>query len=92
MTRGARLKGGRRRLVHRLVHGGTDVEVERLADRARLLGPVEHGDGPDARGQGGDELLRREGPVEAHRDQPDPLAGVDQRVDGSRERRRRPSP
>ena len=28
----------------RLAQGGDDVEVERLADRARLLGAVEHGD------------------------------------------------
>ena len=80
MTRGGSPKGGSV-LVHRLVDGGADVEVERLADGARLLGPVEHGDRAHARGQGGDQLLSGEGPVEADRQHPDPLAVADEGVD-----------
>ncbi len=58
MTRGASAKGGSGS-VHGLVQRGADVEVQRFADGARLLGAVEHGDGADARGQGSDELLER---------------------------------
>ena len=42
------------------------VEEQRLADRARLLRPVEHGDAAHARRQRLDERLRRERPVQPH--------------------------
>src|SRR5262249_36342975 len=43
-----------------------DVEVERFADAAGLLGAVEHRDRPHAGRQGGDEIGDREGPEEMH--------------------------
>ena len=76
-----RLGEGGLGLVHRLVQGGADVEVQRLADGARLLGPVEHGDGANARGQRGDELLGGEGTVEADGHQPDPFPVLDEGID-----------
>ena len=67
--------------VHRLGQGGHDLEVQRLADRARLLGPVEDRDGPDGRRQGGQDLLGRERLEQADPQHPDPLAGRDEGVD-----------
>ena len=49
--------------------GQGDVEVERLADRAGLLGPVEDGDLFGRGGQGRGEGGRVEGAVEADLDQ-----------------------
>ena len=49
--------------------GHGDVEEERLADGAGLLGPVEDRDLLDGLGQGGVERLGVEGPVQAHLDQ-----------------------
>ena len=53
---------------------GHDVEEERLAGRAGLLGPVEHGDAADGRRERGDELGRRERTVEPQPQDADPLA------------------
>ncbi len=50
------------------------VEVERLAHGARLLGPVEHRDRSGARRQGGEEVQRRERPVEVDLNRTHPLA------------------
>ena len=81
MTRGAVANGGSSR-VHRLGQGRDDLEVERLADGARLLGPVEDRDGPDRGRQGGDDLLGGERLEEPDPEHPDLLAGRDERVDG----------
>ena len=64
-----------------LGQGGHHVLVERLAEGARLLGPVEGGDRPGGRRQGGDERVRVEGPVEPDLDQADLLAPRRQRLD-----------
>ncbi len=58
-----------------------DVEVERLAERARLLGPIEHRDPLHGRGQGGQEVLGRERPVDADLDEADLLAARDHPLD-----------
>ena len=73
---------GRLVAVHSLGDGGHDLQIERLADGARLLGPIENGDGSNRGRQGRDELLRRERLEEPHLHQPDLLAGGDERVDG----------
>ena len=57
---------------------GEDVEEERLAVGAGLLGPVEHGDPPHAGGERGDELGSRERPVEAHLEGARPRAPADE--------------
>ena len=54
---------------------GEHVEVQRLAERARLLGAVEHGQGPDRLRQRRHEVLRREGPIKADLDEAHLLAG-----------------
>ena len=55
-----------------------DVLVERLADGARLLRAVEHGDRLHRLRQRGDEGLHVERPVQPHRDEADLLARGDQ--------------
>jgi hypothetical protein len=63
----------------RLAEGGDDVEVERLAHRAGLLGAVQHADLPHGRGQRLDQRLRREGPVQPHLDHADLLVPLVER-------------
>ena len=63
----------------RLAEGGDDVEVERLAHRAGLLGAVQHADLPHRRGQRLDQRLRREGPVQPHLDHADLLVPLVER-------------
>ena len=69
----------------RLAEGGDDVEVERLAHRAGLLGAVQHADLPHRRGQRLDQRLRREGPVQPHLDHADLLAPLVERGHGLRD-------
>jgi hypothetical protein len=64
-------------LVERRHH----IEVQRLARRARLLGPVQHRDGAHGRGQGRHQLLGRERPVQAHLEQAHRLARRRQDLD-----------
>ena len=66
----------------RLRERSNDVEVERVARRARFLGPVEHDDRVRRLGQRTDEVLDRERPVQPHLQQPDLLAARNERVDG----------
>ncbi len=66
----------------RLGQRGDHVEEERLADRARLLRPVEHGDAAHGRGQRVDQRLRRERPVEPHLHHADALAARVERGHG----------
>ncbi len=68
--------------VHRLGQGTDDVEVQRLADGARLLGPVQDGDRTHGRRQRGQQVGRRERPEQADPEHADALARVHQRVDG----------
>jgi hypothetical protein len=49
----------------RLAERADDIEVERFAERAGLLGAVQHGDGFHALGQRGGEILHRERTIEA---------------------------
>ena len=80
----------RRRVgVHRLVDGGEHRQVERLADRARLLRAVEHRDGAHRRRQRGDQRLARERLEQPHRHHADPLTGCVQVVDRLLDRARR---
>ena len=67
---------------HALGQGGDDVEVQRLARGPRLLGAVEHGNRPDARGQGLEQPRDGEGPVEAHLQHADLRAALHERLDG----------
>ena len=67
----------------RLAERRDDVEEERLALRARLLGAVEHGDPAHRRRKRSQELRRREGPHEPQLDDADPLAAGDQSLDGA---------
>ena len=53
---------------------GNDVLIERLAGGARLLATIEHCDGPDGRGQCGDECAGVERPEEADFEQSDLFA------------------
>ena len=76
----------------RLGQRGDRVEEERLADRAGLLRPVEHGDAAHARGQRLDQRLRRERPVQPHLRHADPLAARVERGHGLPDGLRRPSP
>ena len=69
-------------LTGRAGQGQGDVEVERLADRAGLLGPVEDGDLLGRGGQGGGQGGRVEGPVEADLDQAELGAARVEVVDG----------
>ncbi len=61
-----------------LGQGGDDVEVERLAVGAGLLGAVEHGHLAHARGQRREQRVGRERPVEAQLEHADPLAPTDE--------------
>ena len=54
---------------------GEDVEEERFADGAGLLGAVEDGDGLHGLGQGGEKSLHVEGVKKAHGDDAGFLAG-----------------
>ena len=81
MTRGAVANGGASPSIASRERRD-DLEVERLADGARLLRAVEDRDRPHRRRQGGDDLLGRERLEEADAQHPDPLAGGDERVDG----------
>ena len=58
MTRGIAANGEAR--PSRFAQRGDHVQVERLAERARLLGAVEHGDASARSRQRGDEVARRE--------------------------------
>jgi len=58
---------GRKQAAHHLLQ-------QRLAAGPRLLGAIEHGDGPDAGGQRLQQVLDRERPEQAHLDHADPLA------------------
>ena len=58
-----------------------DVEVERLAERARLLRAVEHGDRLDRRRQRGHEVLGGERAVEPDLEHADLLAARHQPLD-----------
>ena len=73
-----------RQIAHggRFGEGGQHVEVERLADGARLLGAVEHGDRPGRRWQRREQGGRRERPVQPDGDEADLLAGRGHRLDG----------
>ena len=65
------------------VDGGQHLEVQRLAHRTGLLGPVEHGD-RTGRWEAGRRPAPRPGNglEQPHPDHADPLAGGDQGVDG----------
>ena len=67
-------------LLLRLSDRGAGVEVERVADRARLLRAVEDGDDLDGLGDRLDEVLHRERTVEVHLHEADLLAILDERV------------
>ena len=56
-----------------------DIQIQRLADGAGLLGAVQHGDGFDGIGQGAQQVLPAEGAVQAHLDKTD-LFPADQLV------------
>ena len=58
----------------RLAERRDHVEEQRLADRAGLLGPVEHGDPAHGRGQRLEQRLRRERPVQPDLHHADALA------------------
>ena len=73
-----RRQAGLARLAERADH----VEVERLADRARLLGAVEHRDRAHRGGQRRDEVLDRERPEQPHLQHADLLAVGDEVLDG----------
>ena len=88
MTRGAVANGGVSPSIASL-SAADDLEVERLADSARLLRPVEHGDCLDCWRQGREELCGREWMEEADPHQPDPLAGRVECVDRLLDRARR---
>ena len=66
--------------VHLLRDGGHDFEVERFAHGARFLGPIQDGDRAHSRRQRGEKLVRGERLEQPHLDQPDLLAGRDERV------------
>ena len=65
------------------------VEVERLAERPGLLGPIEHGDGARRRRKCRHEIGDRERAKQPHLQDPDALAAGDEPLDG-RVRRLRP--
>ena len=73
-----------RRLVagHRLVHRGDDLEVQRLADRARLLRAVEDRDRADGLRQRGEQRLGRERLEQADLEHAHALPARDERLDG----------
>ncbi len=67
--------------VHRLGDRGDHLEVQRLADRARLLRTVEHRHGPDGGRQRRHELARGERMEQAESYHADALACRGERVD-----------
>ena len=68
-------------LVLAALEGGHDVEIERLAERARLLGAVEHRNLLDRLRQRSNQMLRRERTVETDLDEADLLTLRGQVVD-----------
>ena len=56
-----------------------DVLIKRFANRAGLLGAIQHRDAADRRGQRLDEGLHGERPIEPHLEQPHFLATLEQR-------------
>ena len=60
----------------RLGKGGADVQIERLADGAGLLGAVEDADALDRLGDGGEEMLDGERTIEVHLHGADLLAAL----------------
>ncbi|OPZ60770.1 MAG: hypothetical protein BWY87_00264 [Deltaproteobacteria bacterium ADurb.Bin510] len=64
------------------VEGALDVQIERLAAGAGLLGAVEHCDLLDALGHGLEEVVQAEGPVEVDAHDADLFALLGQVVDG----------
>ena len=81
MTRGIVANGGVV-TVHRLGKRSDDREIQGFADRAWLLRPVEDRDRPNARRQGGDDLLGGKRLEQADPEHADPLARGDECVDG----------
>ena len=73
---------GRRAAAPRLDERGHDVEVERIADRARLLRPVEDGERLNGLRERGDERRNVERPVEPDLQDADLLALRGEMVDG----------
>ena len=73
---------GRPAIAACLGQRGDHVEVQRIAGRAGLLGPVEHGQAARARRQGGQEGRLREGPVQPDLQHAHLFAARDQVVDG----------
>ena len=67
--------------VHRLGERRDDLEIERLANRARFLRSIEDRNGSNGARQRGDDLLRRERLEQADAKHPDLLSRRDQRVD-----------
>ena len=67
---------------HGFADGGADIQVERLAQGAGLLGAVEDGDALDGFGQRLDEGVQREGTIEVDLDHADLLTLFDQVLDG----------
>ena len=61
-------------LLLRLGKGNDDVEVQRVADCARLLGPVENGKASGRNRQRGDKIRDRERTVQPHSKHTDPFA------------------
>ena len=65
---------------------------QRFTDRARFLGPVEHGDRSHARRQRAEEDIDRERTEQAHREHADRLALGDEPADRLARQRRRRTP
>lgn len=70
------------RLDLELVKRGDDVEIERLAERARFLGAIQDGDLLGGLGESGDELFRGEGAVQSDFDDAHLLALGVEIIDG----------
>src|SRR5262245_39627096 len=69
-------------LLARLTQGGDDLQIEWIADGARLLGAVEHGEDANRLGQDGEEIGDRERTEEPHPQHAHPLALAGQPVHG----------
>ena len=69
-------------VLARLAQRGADVQIQRLAQRAGLLGAVQHGDLLAGGRDGGQEVLHGEGAVEVDLDKADLLAALVQVIDG----------
>ena len=70
------------RLPFLAVERALNVEIQRLADRSRLFGPVKHGDLFDRLGDIAEEMLQRERTIQVDRQQTDLFAFGVQVVDG----------